>query len=111
MLSKAAPPPLEIADALFAEIMVLEEAEIINILSDALLETVERTLTSFRRTLERFWASGICGKIKWLSRDVCRYDFYRVRRSEQKVGESRAMRTETTDTRSWAETRGRSSRL
>lgn len=102
--------PLEIADALFAEVMLQDDESIKATFRSALDETLQGLFGGFRATLERLQERRIVGGIRWFGDDVCAYDFYRVSRGERKTGESTDHRTDRIEHRgssplagSWSE--------
>ncbi|HEX3659378.1 MAG TPA: hypothetical protein VHV55_26555 [Pirellulales bacterium] len=91
---KALPrPSLELADPLVAELMVGSDDEAKNALGAAVRDSATRMTSAFHASLDEMRRQQIIGAIEWLSKDVCKYHFYRIRRIEKKIGESK--RTES----------------
>ena len=90
--------PLEIADVLRFEIMLLPEEEIRQVLAGALDETLQKLFDTFKQCLVRLRNKNIVGTVNWYREDVCKYDFYRSRRLERKTGEKIERHTEKQNT-------------
>lgn len=86
--------PLEVADALFAEVMMQDDQAIRRVFVNAVQETLARLFSAFQSALVELQKRMIVGSIRWFSKDVCIYDFYRVKRSERMTGESLSTATE-----------------
>jgi hypothetical protein len=94
MVSSIAMPDLEVADALCAELLALDASEVLDVLRDAVNETVKRFIGGFRSAFEDLYQRSIIGKRIWTGTDAGKYDFYRLRRMESKTGETVSKCTE-----------------
>jgi hypothetical protein len=91
--------PLEVPDALCADVLALDEPQILTTLREALEEAVRRMIASQKNALALLRRRNIVGQIRWQRNDVCTYEFFRRWRERRHLSTTTNSSSERVDHR------------